>query len=67
MTRQIVRQIGTRCFIGSVLIRGQGGHAREEEVGNAAVCAVKGLLLRDTESDIAARAPYCSCLNGPER
>ena len=29
--------------------------------------AVKGLLLRDAESDIAARVPYCSCLNGPER
>jgi len=43
MTRQIVRQIGTRCFIGSVLIRGQGGHAREEEVGNAAVCCGQGV------------------------
>jgi hypothetical protein len=26
-----------------VLIRGQGGHAREEEVGNTAVCCGQGV------------------------
>jgi len=37
MTRQVVRPIGMRCFIGLALVRGRRGHARiEEEMGNTA-------------------------------
>jgi hypothetical protein len=48
------RIIGTECFIGLVLIRERRGCAREEEVGNAALCCGRGLLLCDTEPDMAA-------------
>jgi len=37
MTRQVVRRIGMRGFIGVALIRGRRGHACiEEEMGNTA-------------------------------
>jgi hypothetical protein len=65
MPRQVfVGTFGTRCFIGSALIREWRGNAREvhaleEEVGNAAGCCGHvspklGLLLRETEPDITA-------------
>jgi len=43
MTRQMGRPIGTECFIGLVLIRERRGHAREGEVGNAAICCGRGV------------------------
>ena len=61
MTRQMVRPIGIGYFIGSALIRGRRGHAPR-------YAADKGLLLRDTEPDIAADgAAFASCLNGRGR
>jgi hypothetical protein len=43
MTRQVVRRIGMRGFIGLALIRGRRDHAHEEEMGNTAAYRGQGV------------------------